>query len=159
MKQLQSVLMAVLATILLVGCDSKNKVDPRDIFVGAYSFQATGNVDISLSGVKLLSVPLNESGTFYIYKEGEQNNVILTGYNDDTLHAVVSGNQLFFEPTSYTREIGEATIQMTFTYGKGTLVDNLLTWNTDVHADATLSSYSASGVGQVAMVATKNEAN
>lgn len=152
-------LFAALATLLFVSCDPNNPTtttttDPRDKFVGEYSFVATGNVDVNL-GVTSLSIPLNEDGTFEITKAEVENEVLITGYGA-TINAVVSGNQLILESTTSEMEYSGATVKLTFTHGRATLKDNQLTWSTTVTAIVTYNSLTATGDGQVSMVADKN---
>lgn len=148
-------LFAALATLLFAACDQNTPtttttpVDPRDKFVGEYSFVATSNVVINL-GITTQNIPLNESGTFEITKAEAENEVLITGYGA-TINAAVSGNQLILESTSSDVEYGGFTVKMVFAHGRATLTDNQLTWTSTV----TYESLNATGEGQISMVANK----
>lgn len=152
-------LFAALATLLFASCDpntptTTTPTDPRDKFVGEYSFVATGNVNVNLT-ITEWNIPLNESGTFEITKAEAENEVLITGYGA-TINAVVSDNQLILESTTSEMEYSGATVQLTFTHGRATLTDSQLTWSTTVTAIVTYNSLTASGNGQISMIADKN---
>ena len=143
----------IVSALAFTACE-KDKVDPRDAFIGEYDFNATGSVELYAGSTHLLDVPLDEAGTLAISKAEEEGQVLIIGYND-TIHAAVSGNNLFLESTVYTQEYNGATIMMTLVYGKATLEENQLSWETDVQATATYSVLSGSGTGHITVVATK----
>ena len=64
-------------------CEKKQEVDPRDAFIGAYTYDAKGSVDFDF-GITRYSVPLNNQGTFTISKSGDGNKVVIEGWNDPT---------------------------------------------------------------------------
>ena len=138
----------------LTACGENKEVDQRDIFVGAYSYEATGSVDFNF-GITSYSVPLNEQGIFTISKSGDGDQVVIEGWNDP-IYATVSGNQLTLESNNYDTTYGGIALQLSFSYGKATLVDDRLTWDTNVSGKAQYSGLSAIGEGVVSMVATKN---
>ena len=157
-------LFAALATLLFSACDQKNtpttttSSDPRDKFVGEYSYVATGNVDLYVGTSKITSIPLNDDGTFEISKGENENDVLIAGYGT-TIPAVVSGNQLILESTTSDVEYGEIKAKLTFTHGRATLEGTQMSWSTTVNAVATYSAITATGEGQVSMIADKNGVN
>lgn len=134
-------------------CGSSSEVDVRDAFVGVYDYAATGSLNFDF-GITKYNVPLDEEGTFTISKEGEGNKVVIEGWNDP-IHATISGDQLILESNNYETSYGEIALQLSFSYGKATLADNRLTWNTDVSGEARYGSFAATGSGTVVMVAAK----
>lgn len=138
----------------LTACEGNKEVDPRDIFVGTYSYEATGSVEFKASPLHW-NIPLDETGTFTITKEGNQDKVVITGWNDP-INATVSGTQLILESNTYSTTYGDIALTFSFTYEKATLVDNSLTWKTDVSGVGQYSGFSIPGTGSVSMVATKN---
>lgn len=150
---LKKLFFAAMAVVMLAACGGKNEVDQRDAFVGAYAYTATGSVDFQ-AGFYQVNLPLNETGTFTIRKEGDGDKVVIEGYNDP-INAVVSGNQLILESNTLHSSSGAIEFDLIFTYGKATLIDNQLTWNTDVSGTAQYSSITATGGGTVSMVAIK----
>ena len=141
---------------MLVGfaaCNGPSETDPRDVFVGAYAYEATGNIEFDLAPLHW-DIPLNEQGILTISKVGDKDKVVIKGYND-SIEASVSGNQLILENNTYNTNYGDIELQLTFLYGKATLTDRQLTWETDVKGIGRYSSYSAVGEGHVSMVANK----
>ena len=133
--------MAVIVTLI---CACTEKVDQRDAYVGVYDFEATGNLDFYYMGVSVMSMPLDEKGTFSISKIGDKNKIAIVGYND-TIYATVSGNQLTLETTTYSFHDGGVDMEVTFTYDKAKLDKNRLTWHTDVYAVANYNGMNAKG--------------
>ena len=148
-------LCAALIGFGLAACTSPvSEVEPRDAFVGAYSFQATGNVDLFAGGMKLISLPLDQNGNFKIDKYGDNSKVVITGYND-SIFAFVDGNELILESNTYKAAYGDFDIKLTFTYGKAVLDSTRLTWDTEVSGVGQYSSYTVTGNGTVTVSATK----
>ena len=79
---------------------------------------------------------------------------MIEGWNDP-INATVSGNQLTLESNNYDTMYGEIALQLSFSYGKATLTDKRLTWNSDVSGQGKYGSYTATGTGTVTMTATK----
>jgi hypothetical protein len=146
--------MCCTAAMLIAFSSCSDKVDPRDTFIGAYTYKATGNMEFSFGTFKL-PIPLDNEGTFVIAKSGEKDQVVITGYND-SIHATVSGNQLVLESNIFTETYEEAEVQMTFSYGKATLANDTLRWDTDVLGVALYNGYSLTGKGNISMVAHKD---
>lgn len=144
---------ALCAMTALVACGGPGEVDPRDQFVGGYDYQATGKAVITIGPVKY-NIPLDAQGIFTVSKVGDQDQVIIVGYND-TINATISGNQLILESNVTHTQSSGVNIQLKFDYDKATLVDNKLTWNSTVKAYATSSGFAAYGDGSVSVVATK----
>lgn len=146
---------AILGLVLaaFAACGGDKEVDARDIFVGVYSYEATGNADFYY-GPLHWNIPLNEQGTFTISKVGDEDKVVINGYHDP-INATVSGNQLILESSEYDTMYGEIEFHLVLNHNKATLADNQLTWNTDVDGIGQYNGLSTTGTGSVSMVATK----
>ena len=155
-----------LATFMLgcAACSTNNPpevgapVDPRDAFVGTYDYTSTGNLDIYLAGTKVYSLPLDNNGSFDIVKEEAESKVAIVGAlfgESDSIHAVVTGNQLALENNSANYTYEALTIQMMLSYDKATLTGNQLVWAADMMGMGTYQSYSINGSGHIAVSATK----
>ena len=150
-----------LAAIVMLGfascgepqTEEPTKVDVRDKFVGTYAYEATGTVQVSLGAVNY-NIPLNETGTFSISKVGDQDKVVLVGYND-TIQAKVSGDQLILESNVVNTQYNSIALQLTFSYGQATLSGKQLAWESDVTAYAVYSIFVATGTGTVSVKANK----
>ena len=135
-------------------------VDPRDAFVGVYDYTSNGNINIEFTaiGVKPMSIPLNKEGSFTIAKEAEDNKVAIVGAilgEKDSIHAIVTGNQLMLEQgsTNYTED--DLNIQMMLSYDKATLTDNQLVWDADILGVASYSGISVNCTGHLSVIAVK----
>lgn len=149
---------AMMAVMAFASCgqnepETPTKVDARDKFVGTYAYEATGSVAVSLGAVNY-NIPLDETGTFSISKEGDQDKVALVGYND-TIQAKVSGDQLILESNVINTQYNSIALQLTFSYGQATLSGKQLAWESDVTAYAAYGIFAATGTGTVSVVATK----
>ena len=153
MKKFIQFCLAAMVLVAFAACEGNQEVDPRDAFIGAYTYEAKGSVDFNF-GITSYSVPLNEQGTFTISKSGDGNKVVIKGWNDP-INATVSGNQLILESNEHATTYGEIALQLSFSHGKATLADNKLTWETAVSGTGQYSSFAANGTGIVSMVATK----
>lgn len=149
---LKKFVFAAMAVVMLAACGG-NEVDPRDAFVGAYAYTATGSVDFQAGGLQV-TLPLNKTGNLTISKVGDGNKVVIEGYNDP-INATVSGNQLILESNTWQSTSGGIEFDLTFTYGKATLSENQLTWDSDVYGTAKYSSITADGNGDLSVVAIK----
>lgn len=145
--------LAVLVLATFVACGGPTEVDPRDAFIGAYSYEATGNADFYY-GPLHWDIPLNEQGTFTISKVGDQDKVVIKGYYDP-INATVSGNQLVLESLEYDTMYGDIEFHLVLNHNKATLADNKLTWSTEVDGIGQYNGLSTTGTGSVSMVATK----
>ena len=135
-------------------------VDPRDAFVGVYDYTSNGNITIEFTaiGVKPMSIPLNKEGSFSIAKEAEDNKVAIVGAilgEKDSIHAIVTGNQLMLEQGSANYTEDNLNIQMMLSYDKATLTDNQLVWDADILGVASYSGISANCTGHLSVVAVK----
>ena len=162
MKWIRKISWILALVLVFVACSKEDKeevaapVDPRDAFVGAYDYTATGNVDIYAAGAKIWTLPLDDSGTFTISKYGEENQVVIVGYND-SIRAVVNGDQLALESNTIRYSYGPVNIQMMLSYEDAKLVEKKLNWEADIMAMGTYESYSINGNGHVSMEATKTK--
>ena len=135
-------------------------VDPRDAFVGVYDYTSNGNINIEFTaiGVKPMSIPLNKEGSFTIAKEAEDNKVAIVGAilgGKDSIHAIVTGNQLMLEQGSTNYTEGDLSIQMMLSYDKATLTDNQLVWDADILGVASYSGISVNCTGHLSVIAVK----
>ena len=150
----------MLMAVLLCGCKRNQEQvepqDPRQAFVGDYTFVSTGDIDLYMGSVKVITVPMNKDGEMSITLAQEDNAVWIIA-EGDSLEAYVSGNLLFMEPTTDEVTMSGLVMEMAFTYSKATLTGNQLSWTSTVDITATYQSLSVSGSGQVDIVATKKE--
>ena len=146
----------LMSSFILICCTPRETEEPdaRDIFIGSYSFEATGIVDCYSGATKVMSIPLDEKGTFTISKTDINDRVNIVGYND-TIHATVDGNQLILESNTYSINQNGLDMTFSFTYDKATLKQNQLSWDTDVNAKILYNGMTFTGQGQVSMLATK----
>ena len=152
-KHFGKIFCGLVIAFMMVACN-QNNVDPRDAFEGSYDFNVTGEVELFVGANKLTTVPLDEEGTFLITKAAEDDEVLIIGYND-TIHATVAGKYLLIDPITTSTDYNGVTIQLTFLFGKATLEGTQLSCQTDVQANASYSIYTATGNGQLSIVATK----
>lgn len=153
-KYLTRAFVALSAALTLVACEGQ-KTDPREAFVGEYSFVTTGDIDLYAEGVKVDTYPLDQEGEMSI-SLGDKENAVFVKIDKDSTTAYVSGNQLFMEPTHEEATFKELVMSIKFIYGKGELVEDRLTMSADVEVKATYrETISLSGSGTVNIVATK----
>lgn len=148
---------AVLMTILLLtACDRSKQpeIDPREAFVGNYSFTSTGSVDIYLGELKMASYPMNEQGEMSIALAQKPDEVMVIVEKDTSL-AHVADNYLLIEPSTAVEKFGEVEMTFSFNYGKATINNRVLTFPTDVSISAVYQNKTVSGSGQVEVVAVK----
>ena len=148
---------AVLMTILLLtACDRSKQpeIDPREAFVGNYSFTSTGSVDLYLGELKMASYPMNEQGEMSIALAQKPDEVMVIVEKDTSL-AHVADNYLLIEPSTAVEKFGEVEMTFSFTYGKATINNRVLTFPTDVSISAVYQDKTVSGSGQVEVVAVK----
>ena len=136
--------------------------DPRDAFVGVYDYTSNGNIEFTSTGVKPMSIPLSKEGSFSIAKEAEDNKVAIVGAilgEKDSIHAIVTGNQLMLEQGSTNYTEGDLSIQMMLSYDKATLTDNQLVWDADILGVASYSGISVNCTGHLSVIAVKQGTN
>ena len=164
MRVKEHILALAVCLLGLAACTNNNPpevgapVDPRDAFVGTYDYTSTGNLDIYLAGTKVYSFPLNKNGSFDIVKEEAESKVAIVGAiigERDSIHAVVTGNQLELENNSASYTENGLAIQIELDYDKATLTGNQLVWAADMMGIGTYQSYSINGSGHIAVSATK----
>lgn len=155
MKNWKSLCGILLTAVVLCGCEGgAEPKDPREAFVGDYTFVSTGSIDIYLGTVKMGSVPLDQDGNLSITL-AEKSNAVWIVADNDSMQASVSGNELFMEPLKQQLTMGGMEMDLSFTYGKGTLEKNVLSIPADVQAVVSYQAMSLTGNGHVDVVATK----
>ncbi len=139
---------------LFQGCIT---VDPpedlRDAFVGVYSYQSEGSIEVDL-GITTFTLPLDGTGEFTITKVGEGDQVQLIGVND-TINASVSGQNLILDINTIATTIQGYSMELQFANNTATLTDNILNWQTDLEAIVSVAGVSMRVGGQLTMNATK----
>lgn len=143
---------AAAAMCVLAACGGSD-VDPRDSFVGEYVYSSTGSAEIAVGPLKY-TIPLDQTGTFTIIKEGEEDQVALVS-QIDTIHATVSGKNMLLELSALNTQTSGIDVRLTFDNNKATLAGTILTWTSGVNAYATYSGIAATGNGSVTVTATK----
>ena len=139
---------------LFQGCITVDPpVDPRDAFVGVYSYQSEGALEADL-GITTFTLPLDGTGEFTITKVGEGDQVQLIGVND-TIYASVSGQNLILDINTITTTIQGYSMQLQFANNTATLTDNILNWQTDLEAIVSVAGVSMRVGGQLTINATK----
>jgi hypothetical protein len=134
-----------LLVVSLSSCSSDDGAtqDPRDQYVGTWSFNETGSVTLFQNGQSIGTGPINESGTVVISKSGE-NALSIRGTN-----FIVNGTNLSSNPENFSDTTDGINIVGTATYS-GTLGSNLITinnsivgtWNTSGNLSGNLSGTS-----------------
>ena len=133
------------------------QVDPRDAFVGDYTYEATGFMHINDLPLPLFdSLPLNDKGEATIAKEGDANKILLIA-NNDTIRAEVSGNQLRLDSNSVTLNYNKFKFQMVIINDRANLTGKRIDWESDIMAEGTYDKYSITGDGHMKIVADKKE--
>ena len=126
--------------------------DPRDAFVGVYSYQSEGALEANL-GITTFKLPLDGMGEFTITKIGEGDQVQLIGVND-TINASVSGQNLILDINTIDTTVKGYNMQLQFANATATLTDNILNWQTDLEAIVSVAGVSVRVGGQLTMNAT-----
>ena len=150
---------ALLISVAACSKDTKEeqeaKVDPRDAFVGEYTYDMTGKATIhNLPLLDTLSIPLDNKGEAKIAKEGNQNKIIIVA-DKDTIRAEVTGNQLRLDSTSVSYNYGKAKLKMMLSNDKATLEGKQINWEADILAVGSYETISLNGDGHVKIVADK----
>lgn len=144
-----------LVVIFMTACE-KEKEDPRDRYVGAYTFSETGSVDFYVEGTLITTIPMNSEGDFVITKDGD--GIKLSGENIDDMKGIVNSNEkILFEPASYQGISDGATVTISYVYGPASfdIRGNRLTWETAVVETVEKSNVTATGTGVLVMNAKK----
>lgn len=149
---------AVMMTLLLLtACEKATEPqpkDPREAFIGNYSFYSSGSVDLYADSAKIGSYPMNEEGEMSIAPATEPNDVMVIAENDTSVGHIADG-YLLIEPTTAVEKFGKMDMNLSFTYGKAALNNRVLTFPTNVSITATYQDVTFSGYGQVDIVAIK----
>ena len=144
----------LVACVLFQGCIT---VDPpkdlRDAFVGVYSYQSEGSLEVDL-GITTFTLPLDGTGEFAITKVGEGDQVQLIGVND-TIYASVSGQNLILDINTISTTIQGYSMELQFANNTAILTDNILNWQTDLEAIVSVAGVSMRVGGQLTINATK----
>ena len=153
MKRIANWLLAALVVLTVVSCNKD--VDPRDEFVGRYSFTQTGSASLLSNGSNIGTIPMNASGMLVCSKVGTGNQVKLTGDIVAEVDGVISGNTLILTPTTVTGTSSGFTMQYTFNYQPATKNGKTVTCLADNSGTAQDNRTSAIVSGKITLVATK----
>ena len=130
----------LLSGVLLIGLaacskdkkEEQAKVDPRDAFVGDYTYEATGEMVV-------LDLP-----------------EILSFLRDkDTIRAEVTGNQLRLDSNSVTYTYNKFKLQMMLSNDRATLEGKQINWESDILAEGSYNERTVNGDGHLKIVANK----
>ncbi len=156
MKKIANLLLVAFMVFAVVSCDKKDKdVDPRDEFVGTYSFTQTGSASLSSNGKIIGTIPMDGAGNLTCSKVGTGNQVRLTGDIVADVDGVVSGNTLVLSPSTLTGSSSGYSIQYTINYQPATKNGNTVTCLADITGTAQGNSTSAIISGKITLVALK----
>ena len=144
----------LMAVMVLVSCERNDGKDPRDAFVGDYTFVSTGSIEFEIGVPPLNTMPINETGEMSIVKADKENAVWVIADNDTSV-AYVSGNQFFMEPSIQKEKFGPVEMVLEYTYSPALLKDNVLTLESYVDVTAIYDEKTVAGHGEVEVVATK----
>ena len=156
----------LIAIVMVLMACSPSKQEPtvpedaRDAFVGIYDYTSTGNIEFKMLGMTPMSIPLNKEGSFTIAKEAGDNKVAIVGAilgEKDSIHAIVSGNQLVLEQSSTSYSEDDMSIKMMLSYDKATLTGKELVWEADILGVASYSGLSVDCTGHISVIAVKQE--
>jgi hypothetical protein len=135
--------------------EEQAQVDPRDAFVGDYTYEATGFMHINDLPLPLFdSLPLNDKGEATIAKEGDANKILLIA-NNDTIRAEVTGNQLRLDSNSVTYTYNKFKLQMMLSNDRATLEEKQINWESDILAEGSYNERTVNGDGHLKIVANK----
>ena len=154
MKKVLFYLSVACVLLSFQGCPTTppEPVDPRDAFVGVYSYQSEGALEADL-GITTFKLPLDGTGEFTISTVGEGDKVQIIGFND-TINASVSGKNLILESNTIAANVKGYNMQLQFANTTATLTDNILNWQTDLEAIVSVSGMNILVGGQLTMNAT-----
>lgn len=145
----------LMAVMLMSACERASQNDPRNAFVGDYSFTSNGSIDLFYAdSLKFITVPMSEKGEMSIVLATEPNDVWIIAENDTSL-GHISGNYLFIDSLDVVETFGKIDMNLSFKYGKATLSHDTLSFPTDVVITASYQDKNLSGVGKVDVVAIK----
>ena len=157
-KYLTRIFAILLAILTFAACDRSKEeepsTDPRDVFVGDYSFESVGSIDLYAGLVKVVTVPMDQKGELSIVP-GDKDDMVWIIASGDTALAYVHDNQLLMEPASEEATIGELVMELSYTYSTATLKDNRISFSSEVEITASYKEHILSGIGTVDIVATK----
>lgn len=155
MKNWKFICTIVMVAAVLCGCERGHvDPDPREAFVGDYSYVSTGEIELYLGDVPAGKLPLDNEGEFTLVL-GKASNEILMIEENDTAVAVVSNNTIYLEPLTQIESMGKIDMEITYDYGEATLINNQLDWQGEVSVKATYQGAVLSGSGPMEIVATK----
>ena len=146
---------ALMAFVVLVLSSCNQEVDPRDDFVGAYSFTQTGSATVYVNGTAAGTIPMNEQGTMYCTKVGTGNQVRLSGDIVADVEGTVSGNSLILNPTTVTENSNGVSMQITFSYQPAVKNGNTVTCQANINGTASSKDGSGTISGSITIVAVK----
>jgi hypothetical protein len=118
-------LLSALLPMLLAGCSKdETETDPRDQYVGNYSYASVGSMSLNQGGATLGTVPLSGNGNATVTKSGDNE------LNIDGVIMTLSGNKLLPITQSLNENSAEYGVSMTGTItAQGTVAVGLITIN------------------------------
>ena len=151
----KSLFFVLMASVILGFVSCEQDVDPRDNFVGTYSFTQTGSATIHVNGVSAGSIPMNASGIMNCTKIGTGNQVKLTGDILADVDGTVSGNTLILNPTTVNENSNGVSMQLTFNYQPAVKNGNTVTCIANINGIANAQGVSGTISESITLVAIK----
>ncbi len=151
----KNICFVLMAFIGLVFASCNQEVDPRDTFVGEYSFTQTGSATLYFDGTASGTIPMEGKGTIYCEKVGTGNQIKLTGDIVADVDGSVSGNTLILNPTTINENSNGVSMQITFNYQPAIKNGNTVTCLANVNGIANSQGKSGTISGSITLVATK----
>jgi hypothetical protein len=146
-KLVQIALFLAVAAMTFASCSKDKDDDPRDQFVGSYSYTMTGSIKMT-AGTDVETISLQESGNMTITKSLDANKVMITD-DGETTEYLVSGNTL---TASYQETVEGVTMQMSET---GILIGNTLTFTVTGSGSLTMGDVSMGVTVNIVLTCTK----
>ena len=152
---MKKLIILCLAALMIAACERAADNDPREVFVGDYTFVSKGNIDLYADSLKVITVPLDKKGEMSLSLADKDNELWMVAEGDSTI-ARLSDGRLFIDPATEQQTFKNLVLTLSYTYTPVTLENDQLSLTSDVEATATYKeTYTLSGRGQVNITATK----
>lgn len=117
----------VLGLGIITSCssDDNGNIDPRDAYVGTWDYTSTGSFSLFYFGDVIGTAPINDRGTVYISKSGENELII------DDKKFTLNGTSLTSNPESISQNEGGMNMVGTAIY-TGQVGTDIITINTEM---------------------------